>query len=118
HSSLWFLSGESLSRRLVEQVDEPRIWFEPDLFARLELMPFAENRDQVLAARKARDHLDLGAGGLDHLDGGFHAVRRQQDMFGPDAVNCRPAVGGYGRCFDRQVQAARSFERDRAVPPD
>src|SRR5262245_24588524 len=32
---------QSLASRLVEQVDELRIWFEPDLVARIELMPLA-----------------------------------------------------------------------------
>ena len=44
------LVAEAFPRRLVEKMNEPRIWLKPDLFARLELMALAENRDDVLTA--------------------------------------------------------------------
>src|SRR5262249_52490260 len=44
------LRVQSLSGRLVEQVHEPWIGFEPDRVARLEGVPLAEHGDHVLAA--------------------------------------------------------------------
>src|SRR4051812_41947914 len=67
----WFLRVQSLFRGLVEQMDELRFGLEPDLVARLELMSFAEHRDNVWAvflATKFRHDLRLRAGWLDHLD--------------------------------------------------
>ena len=62
-----------MSGRLVEQMHELRIGFEPDLVARLELVAFAEHGDDVLAAQLG-DDLDFGAGRLDDHDFGFGAV--------------------------------------------
>src|SRR5215831_546950 len=47
---LRLLCIQSLSGRLVEQVHEPRIGFEPDHIARLEGVPLAEHGDHFLAA--------------------------------------------------------------------
>src|SRR6476659_96397 len=43
-----FSSDQSLSRGLVEEMDEPWFGLEPDLVARLELMSFAKHCDDVL----------------------------------------------------------------------
>ena len=51
-------------------MDEPRIGFEPDLVARLELVALAEHGDDLLAAELG-DDLGLRAGRLDHLDLGL-----------------------------------------------
>ena len=73
-------------------MNELRIWFEPDLVARLELVTLAEHRDDVLAAELG-DHLDFRAGRLDHLDLGLGAVVGDGEMLGPDAVDRGAAVG-------------------------
>src|SRR6202008_818109 len=54
------LSVKSLARLLVEQMNVRRIWFEPDLFARLKLVPFTEHCDDFLATELG-DHLRLRA---------------------------------------------------------
>src|SRR4051794_10502981 len=69
-SPIWFFgfSGvQPLTRGLVEQMDEPGIWFKPDLIARIELMAFSKHRDHLLAA-EPREHLGLRAGRLHHDD--------------------------------------------------
>src|SRR5262249_46591582 len=52
--------------RVVEKMNEARIGLKPDLFARLELMAFAENCDDVLTAELG-DDLKFRAGRLDDL---------------------------------------------------
>src|SRR5215831_20060746 len=96
---------------------EPGIGPEPDLVARLELMPLAKHRDHLLAAEPG-DDLGFRAGRLDHLDLGLDAVLvaafRDGEMLGPDAAD-HGAAGPRGRRADRQTQAARPFELRRAV---
>ena len=59
-----------MSRGLIEQMDEPRIGFEPDLVARLKLVTLAEHRDDIFAA-KLGDDLRFRTCGLDHLNLGL-----------------------------------------------
>ena len=96
---------------------ERRIGFEPDLVARLELVTFAEHRDDFLAAELGED-LRLRAGRLDHHDFGFGAVVGDGEVLGPDAVDRGPAVGIGGRRRQRKFHAVRAVEADLAVRPD
>ena len=57
---------------------ELRVGFQPDLFARLELMTFAEHRDHLFASQIG-ENLCLLAGRLDDDDLGFGAVVGQAD---------------------------------------
>ena len=67
-------------------MNESRIWFEPDLFAWLELVTFAEHRDYFLAS-KLSEYLRFRTGWLDDNDLGFGAVGGNGEMFGPDTVD-------------------------------
>ena len=91
-----------MPRRLVEQMHEPRIGLEPDLVARLELVAFAEHRDDVVAAELG-DDLDFRAGRLDHLDLGLGAVVGDDEMLGPHAIDRGAAVAAGGRRGERQA---------------
>ena len=59
-------------------------------------MTFAEYRDDLLAAELGED-LGFRSGRLHHHDFGFGAVIGDGEMFGPHAVDRRPAVGIGGR---------------------
>src|ERR1044071_2152379 len=100
---------QSLSRCLVEQMNELRIWLEPDLIARLEWMTLAEHCDDVFAAELG-DHLDFRAGRLDHLDGCLCAVVGDHEMLGPDAVDRGASVAVMRRSGQRQSRAALPLE--------
>src|SRR6478736_904676 len=95
-------------------MNEPRIGFEPDLLARLELMAFAENRDDVLAAEFC-DDLGLRAGGFDDLHFGFGAVVGKRKMFRPHAIYCRTAIVAGTRRWKGKFEPGRSFEAGGAV---
>ena len=82
-------------------MDERRIGLQPDLVARIELVPFAEHGDDLLAAELG-EHLGLRAGRLDHDDLGLRAVIGDGEMLGPDAVDRGLPVGIGGR----RLQAA------------
>src|SRR5581483_2484213 len=83
--------AETLTRRLVEKMDKPRVRLEPDLVARLELMAFAEHRDDFFAAELG-DDLQLRPCRLDHLDLGVGAVVGKHKMLRPHAAQRRAAV--------------------------
>src|SRR5712671_4792275 len=95
-------------------MNELRVWLEPDLVARLELVTLAENRDDVFAPELG-DHLDFGAGRLDHLDGSLGAVIGDDEMLGPDAVDRGAPVTAGRRRGQRQARAALPFELHFAV---
>src|SRR5882757_5958996 len=93
---------------------ERGIWFKPDLVARIELMAFAEHRDDLLAAELG-EHLSFRPRRLHHHDLGFRAVVRDGEMLGPDTVDRRPAVGIGRRSGERQFYAVRSLEAGAAI---
>src|SRR3954463_7388218 len=93
---------------------ECRVWLQPDLVARVELMTFAEYGDDLLAA-KLGEHLRFRTGRLDHDDLGFGAVIGDGEMFGTDAVDCRTPFR-IGRCrLLRQLAAFGPFKPGSAV---
>src|SRR5690242_4393468 len=98
-------------------MNELRIWLEPDLVARLELVTFAEHRDDLFAA-KLGDNLNFGAGRLDHLDGGLGAVIGDDEMLGPHAVDRGASIAAGRRGGQRQARTAWNFELHFAVEPD
>ena len=93
-------------------MDEPRIGFEPDLVARLELVSFAEHRDDVFAA-KFGDDLQFGTGGLDDLHFRLGAVVGEREMLRSHAVNRRLSIAGGAGSRQRELDASRSFETRR-----
>src|SRR5882757_10657888 len=105
---------EPLTRRLVEQMNERGIWFKPDLVARIELMTFAEYRNDLLAAELG-EHLRFRSCRFHHHDLGFRAVVRDGEMLGPDTIDRRPAVGIGRRAGERQFYAVRSLEAGAAI---
>src|SRR5882672_7529549 len=112
--ALVFLGVQSLSRGPVEQMHERRIRLQPDLVARIELMPLAEHSDDLFAAELGED-LGLRAGRLDHDNLGFGAVIGDGEMFGPHAIDGGLAFG-IGWCrLERQLDAVRTFEGGAAV---
>jgi len=83
------ISGvQSLPRGLVEQMHERRIGLQPDLVARIELVPLAEYGDDLFAAELGED-LGLRAGRLDHDDLGFSTIIGNREMLGPHAIDGR-----------------------------
>src|ERR1700704_2165 len=100
---------QPFTRRLVEQMHERGIWFKPDLVARIELMTFAEYRDDLLAAELGKD-LGLRSGRLHHHDLAFRAVVRDGEMLGPDTIDRGTAVGIGRRSGERQFYAVRPLE--------
>src|ERR1700722_8510789 len=56
---------KSLAGRLVEQMNQRRLRFQPDLVARLELMTLAEDGDNLLAAQLV-EHLRFQSSQLDN----------------------------------------------------
>src|SRR5947207_15414276 len=95
-------------------MNELRIWLEPDLVARLELVTLAEHRDDVFAAELG-DHLDFSPGRLDDLDGSLGAVIGNDEMLGPDAVDRGASVAACRCRGQRQARAALPFELHLAV---
>src|SRR5688572_28545945 len=95
-------------------MDELRIGFQPDLFARLEWVTLAEYRDDGLTAHLG-ENLDFGAGRLYDHDFCFGAVIGDGEMFGADAVDHLAAVRPGRRIDGRQLHAARSGELGLAV---
>src|SRR5437764_7653328 len=95
-------------------MNEIRVWLEPDLIARLELVTLAEYRDDVFAAELG-DYLDLGTGRLDHLDVSLDAVIGDDEMLGPDAVDRGASVAARRGRGQRQARAAQRFELHFAV---
>src|SRR5471032_2853101 len=85
------LCVQSFSRRFVEQMDELRIWFEPDLVARLEIVAFAKDGHNVVTG-KPRCDLDFGSRRLDDDHLARRAVIGNRKMFGPDTVKRRPPI--------------------------
>src|SRR4029079_14793983 len=83
------LSIQSLAGRLVGQMHERRVWLEPHLVARIELVTLADPGAYLLAAELG-EHLRLRARRLDHDDLGFGAVIGDGEMFGTHAVDRRP----------------------------
>src|SRR5664279_1689997 len=67
--------SQSLAVRLVEQMYKRRIRLQPDLVARIELMPLAEHGDDLLAAELG-EYLGFRTGWFHHHDLGFGAVVR------------------------------------------
>ena len=82
---------EPLSGFSVEQMDQAGLGGEPHGLARLEGMALAENRDDVLAARRAADDLDFRAGRLDDDDLDREALRRRA-ADAPAGCRAPPAV--------------------------
>lgn len=66
-------------------MDEPRIWFEPDLVARLEIVPLAKDGGDLLAADFGGD-LNLGTCWLHHDDLAWRAVVGQREMLDRKSV--------------------------------
>src|SRR5579883_3378409 len=112
-----FLSIQTLARRLVENVDELRVWLEPDLLARLELVPLAEHGDHLFTGELGYD-LQFRAGRLHDMDLGFDAIPRQREVLGPHAENHRPVVGRMRRGGKREPHPARTFEPNAAIAAD
>src|SRR5262245_25688148 len=81
-----FLVAETLTRRLVKKVNQPRVWLETYLVARFELMAFTKHRDDVAVAHFGYD-LEFGTGRLDHLNQGVDAIVGQEKMLRPHAAN-------------------------------
>src|SRR3954454_4192684 len=96
-------------------MNERGIWFQPDLVARIELMTFAEHRDDLLAAELG-EHLRLRARGFHHHDLGFRAVVRDGEMLGPDTVDRQRPVEIRRRADERQCYAVRTLEAGASVP--
>ena len=71
---------------------ECRVWLQPDLVARVELMTFAEYGDDLLAAELG-EHLRFRTGRLDDHDLGFDALIGKLEMLRPNAVD-------HGAAFD------------------
>src|SRR5215212_5153686 len=96
---------------------EGRIGFQPDLVARIELMTLAEHRDDLLSAKLGED-LGFRTGRLDDDDLGFRPVVSNSEVFGPDAIDGRPAfrIGGGRR--QRQLDAVWALETSAAVRLD
>src|SRR5689334_15850023 len=112
-----FSDREPLARRLVEQMNELRIGFEPDRVARLELMTLAKDGDDLLLA-DAGDDLDLRACRLDHLDGSLHTVGGEDEVLGADAVDHGAALVRGAHAAERQPQAIRSLDMCHSVGAD
>src|SRR5205814_2099073 len=108
---------QSLAGRLIEQMDEGRIGFEPNLFARIELMALAEYGDHFLAAEFCK-HLRLRAGRLYYHDFGLRAVVRDGEVLGPDTVDGRTPVAARRRRVQRQLHARGTREPGLAVHLD
>src|SRR5438067_6142761 len=109
--------GETFSARRVEQVRRARIGIEPDLVARLEIVAFAEDGDDLIDADFGSD-LQFGAGGFDHEHLGFGAVLGNDEVFRPDAVDPGPSVAARRCRKQRQAHAAGAFEFQPAVGAD
>src|SRR6266446_6154735 len=93
---------------------ERRVWLQPDLVTRVELVALAEHGDDLLATKLGED-LGLRAGRLDHDDLGFRAVVRDREVLGPDAVHRRPSFrSGWRRC-QRQLHAVRALKTGDTV---
>src|SRR5581483_5884797 len=110
-------ASHALSGGLVEQMDDGRIWLQPHLVTRIELVTLAENRDNLFAAELG-ENLGLRSRRLDHHDFGFGTVVRNGEMLRPHPVDHRPTVRIGGRGRKRQFDAVRSLENGAAVDPD
>src|SRR3984957_8338709 len=108
---------KSLAGTLVEQMNQRRFRFQPDLVARLELMTLAEDGDDLLAAELGED-LRFRSRRFDHDDFGFRPVVSNREMLRPHPINRGPAVGVGGRGRQRQLDAVRPFEAGAAVGLD
>src|SRR4051812_50073377 len=97
-------------------MNESGIWFKPDFVARIELMTFAEHRDDLLAAELG-EHLRLRARRFHHHDLGFRAVVGDGEMLGPDTIYHGLAVGIGGRVYNQELDAVWSFKTGAAVHP-
>src|SRR5712691_4387615 len=111
------LCVQSFSRRFVEQMDELRIGFEPDLVARLEIVALAEDGDDVVTGEPRRD-LDFGSRRLDDDDLARRAVIGKREMFGPDAIDSGPPVGTGRLSGERKLDSVGRLEGGGAVRPD
>src|SRR3954471_17974283 len=104
----------AFARRLVEQMNHGGIGLQFDLVTRVELVTFAEDRDDLLTT-ELRKHLRFRAGRLDHDDLGIGAVVSDGEMLGTHAVNDRTPVGRRRRVPERQLDAVRPLEGRNAV---
>src|ERR1035441_4530226 len=96
------LDAESLSRSGIEQMHEPGVGFEPDLIARLELVPFAAYRDDLLFADLG-DDLKFRACRLHDLHDRLGAVVGDDKVFGPYAIDRVAAIAAARRRAARQT---------------
>src|SRR6476469_8245401 len=95
-------------------MDERRVWFEPDLVARIELMTLAKNGNHLMATELG-EVLGFRASRLDHDYFGLGAVVGDGEMLGPDTVHGRPSFGIGRRRLQRQFDAVRPLEARTAV---
>src|SRR5258706_6247400 len=95
-------------------MDERRIWFEPNLFARLELVTFTKHGDDFLTSEFCK-HLRLRTSRLYHDDFGFGAVFRDGKVLRTNAIDSRTSVGTKRRRRERQFYALRAYEAGIAV---
>src|SRR5262249_59384830 len=111
----WLISSvQPLAGRLVEEMHERRVRFEPDPVAGIELVTLAEHGDHLFAA-EIGEYLGFRTGRLDHDDLGLGAVIGDGEMLGPDAIDRRPSVGIGGRRFQRQGDTPRAPQSGAAA---
>src|ERR1700733_2624671 len=108
---------KSLPGGLVEQMNQRRFWFQPDLVARLELMTLAEDGDDLFAAQLG-EYLRFRSRRFDHHDFRLRTIIGNREMLRPHAIDRGPAVGIGGCRRQRQLDAVRPFEAGAAVGLD
>src|SRR5215471_7187585 len=98
-------------------MDQPRVRPQTNLVPGLELMPFAEYRDDVAVANFGYD-LKLRTGRFGDLDDGIDAVIGERKMFRPHAIDGGLSVAAGRRAIEREFHSGGGLEGRRTIQRD